>query len=168
MSTSPQALVREELVLAIAALLPSTMPFYNAQKAQRINWRVLIEIAEKGKAGGLTPPWTVIWSGGSQSTDQYGLANDTFIQRYTLWWVESLRNPDGSARTTFEVRAAIEDGLSDVRTSLRGVQFTNFTLLDVGAITVSEETEVNKFFIGSNLPFEAGQCDFELVWGTSP
>lgn len=165
MADSIQALAREEMINAIAASLPSTMAFFNAQKARRINWRVLVEMFQKGSADGLTAPWSVFWAGAATASDEWGITNDAFVQSFTVWWVEEFRDSNGTVRSTFEVRKAIEDALNDIRKMLRSTAFVNFTVLEAGQINTSEDTEANKFFIGSNLPFEAGELTFQVVWG---
>ncbi len=165
MADSIQAAAREELVGAIAALLPEQMPFFNAQKAQRINWRVLVEMFQKGKADGLTAPWAVIWAGPATATDQFGLTNDAFIQNFTIWWVEEFRSQNGTVRGTHEVRKAIEDGLGDIRRMARTHEFISLTVLEAGVADTSEANEANQFFIKSNLPYECGECSIQVVWG---
>lgn len=165
MADSIQAAAREELVGAIAALLPEEMPFFNAQKAQRINWRVLVEMFQKGKADGLTAPWAVIWAGPATATDQFGITNDAFIQNFTIWWVEEFRSQNGTVRGTHEVRKAIEDGLGDIRRLLMSSVFTNFAAMSEGRIDASESTQSNDFFVKSNLPYQAGELSFQIMFG---
>lgn len=165
MSDSIQAAVIGEITERVTQIVPGTMPFFNAQKAQRINWRVLIEQAQKGKAGGLTAPWGVIWFGATTEVD-CGMTNEVSSMPVQVWFVEELRNDSGTAIQTSVLNKSLADRINDFWIDIRDHSYSYCNIpMQSPRRDISETTEVNDFFLKSNLPFKASQISFNVHFG---
>jgi len=165
MSDSIQAAVIDEITERVTQILPSTMPFFNAQKAQRINWRVLVEQAQKGRSGGLTAPWGVIWFGPTSEID-CGMTNEVSSMPVQVWFVEELRNDSGVAVQTTVLNKALADQINDFWLGIRDHSYSYFNVpMQSPRRNISETSEVNDFFLKSNLPFKASEISFTVNFG---
>lgn len=165
MSDSIQAAVIDEITERVTQIMPGSMPFFNAQKAQRINWRVLIEQAQKGKTGGLTAPWGVLWFGPTSEVD-CGMLNEVSAMPVQAWIVEELRSTDGVAVQTTVLNKRLADQINDFWLGIRDHTFSYCNVpMQTPRRNISETSEVNDFFLKSNLPFKATEISFVVNFG---
>lgn len=165
MADSIQAAVQDEIIAALAAYLPADMPFFNSQKAQRVNWRVMVERAQRNLSGGLSAPWGVIWFG-PLSPVEYGMNSECSRMEVQVWFVDELRDGSATVIQTSTANKTMADRLHDIWHEFRDGTFNAFWVPnETPRVDISESTEANKFFLGSNLPFKASQISFYVEFG---
>jgi hypothetical protein len=166
MADSVQAAARTEIVAHIAGLLASTDALFNAEKAQRINWRFLMERGEQGLPNGLVPPWHVVQFQPAIASARWGMKGDCYEQDVVLWRVTSLIDQEGGAYATGVLNKSLEDWMNDARRSIRAATFPHCWVLDEGQIlNASETNEANAFFLRSNMSLKAAELRFRIAFG---
>jgi hypothetical protein len=146
------------------AVWPEVSFMFDVSTIERFNWRDLVEKAERSLPGGLEVPYGVAqWS--QASSEEWGLHNDVYGMIVSLWYVTGTRAADGSRKETRDVYSELEGRFDAMKTALYAYAGSGLGAVLSATYDLSDGNAANRFYLGSNLPFYAIQCMFQVTYG---
>ena len=141
----------------IIAAVPGVNTIANIDDANRINWRQLIEAAQKGGAVEWETPWVIVEFGPAASSDKGGSGIMVDVP-LSIWYVTDWTPATDDALE--EIYSAIEAIIEALRSYSGG----NFTAQEA-SFDVSQQNAGNVFFSKALMPYVCGQITVPISFG---
>lgn len=154
---------RTGIKLAIIALVEATsaaiQTVYTSEKANRIDWRQLVQTAEQGGTGLNLPFIVILFEKMGSAT--YGASNDAYEWPITVYYVIST-----VGLTTTQLETSIDNAGQMIRAAIQAYTGTLWTLQN-NAVEIDDSPmmEANQLFHTYNHQMQAVSIRFTLICG---
>lgn len=153
--------IRDDIYDLVEAADANIQVIFSSEKANRIDWRQLVQRGEQGASGDtLDLPFVVVLFE-PMNPANYGASNDSYEWPVTIYYVLST-----VGRSATQLEIALDNAATLIRQALRGYTGTKFTLKEKAvAIDDSVMMEANQTLTQYNHPMQCVALRFTLICG---
>ena len=136
---------------------------YVGEKAQRYNWKQMMDLAESGTSA-LLPPFAVIEYEEEQEED-FGTCVDSYSMVANAYFVTSTSDVDGIEKSLDELNAELGSRASALKAAILDAQNADFTCTSAKANISVETNPANEYLVAQNHPFYTVMVTCTLLYG---